>query len=899
MPIDVEKFTQATWSAMPFSERTGIRILEAEPGHVKLMMPLEPNKNHVGIMYAGALFTLAEIPGGTMSASTFELGKYFPIVKDLRMSFVAPATTDITVEVRLDDETIAGIRSELDEKGKADYGWTSELVDSSGTVVAREHQRVPAPLARPTLARVTAPETHIRTCPLCEATCGLELTLDDAEGIKVIRGDRDDVFSKGFVCPKGTTLGRLHTDPDRLRAPLVRRATPDGGSELLEATWDEAFAAVAEGLGAVRDAHGPNAVALYLGNPNAHGHHNVIFGRPAIKALGTRNVFSASTVDQMPKHVSSGLMFGNALTIPVPDLDRTDHLLMLGANPYESNGSLCTAPDFPGRLEAIIERGGKVVVVDPRRTRTAAHASQHVPIRPGTDALLLIAIANVLVAEDLVDPGDAAPYIEGLDRIPAIVAPFGPDAVAAHTGIGAEQIRTLARELAAAPRAAVYGRIGTHTVEFGTLASWAVDLVNLLTGNLDHAGGAMWPSPAHLPRRESPGGRGYSTGRWTSRVGEHPEANGELPVAILAEEITTPGDEQVRALVTIGGNPVLSTPNSERLAQSLTELDFMVCVDPALNETTCHADVILPPPSQLERSHYDLAFYALAVRNVANWSPALYEPDGPDEVEILARLAMIAMGMAADADPQVAYDLVLDTLLGQAVSRPGSAIADRDTEELRSLLFADHPADQALEVMLRTGRYGDQFGAVPDGLTLSKLAENPHGIDLGPLVPQLPEILSTASGRIEVAPNSSWTISIDLRPRCNESIPKWCSSVDRDLRSNNSWMHNVEVLVKGRVRCTLQVNPGDAARLALDDGDTARVSSRVGSLEAPIEITDDIMVGVVSLPHGWGHDVEGTAMAIAAKRPGVNSNILTDHQVLDPLSGNVALNAIPVTVAAV
>ncbi|MCP4436101.1 MAG: molybdopterin-dependent oxidoreductase [Actinomycetia bacterium] len=739
---------------------------------------------------------------------------------------------------------------------------------------------------------------HIRTCPLCEATCGLELTIDDDGSVKVIRGDRDDVFSAGFICPKGTTLAKLNSDPDRLRKPLVRRELPDGGTELIETTWEEAFAAVDAGLAAVREAHGNDSVAVYLGNPSAHGHAGPIFARTMIKALSTRNVYSASTVDQMPKHVSSGLMFGHGLTIPVPDLDRTDHLLMLGANPYESNGSLCTAPDFPGRLEAIIERGGKVVVVDPRRTKTAEHASEHVRIRPGTDALLLVAIAHVLVSEDLAEPGHAGEHADGLGELGRVLDRFTPESVSQATGITAHRIRNMARELAAAPTAAVYGRIGVHTVEFGTLAAWATDVVNLLTGNLDSPGGAMWPSPAHLPARDAPGGRGYRTGRWSSRVGDHPEANGELPVSILAEEILTPGDGQVRALLTVSGNPALSTPESERLSEALDSVEFMVSVDPALNETTRHADVVLPPPGPLERSHYDLAFYSLSVRNIANWSPPLYEPEGPEEAEILTRLTMIAMGLGADADPQAGYDLALDTLLTQAVGREGSPVEGREVEELRAMVGGDRPADQVLDVMLRLGQHGDGFGADPEGLSLEKLADNPHGVDLGPLVPQLPNILATSSGRIETLPDIVVADLDRLAAAMQKDWPDLVLVGRRDLRSNNSWMHNVEVLVKGKPRCTLHVHPVDAERYGLSEGADAVVTSRVGSVQVPVEVTDEVMQGVVSLPHGWGHDQPGTRMKVASRVPGVNSNVLTDPERIDPLSGNASLNAIPVTLDA-
>ncbi|MCU0267945.1 MAG: molybdopterin oxidoreductase family protein [Acidimicrobiales bacterium] len=745
---------------------------------------------------------------------------------------------------------------------------------------------------------VAGGSVHYRTCPLCEATCGLEVTVRDGR-VARIRGDRDDVFSHGFICPKGSTLKQLHEDPDRLRRPVVRRGDPADPTAWEEVDWQEAYAEVERRLVPIIEQHGRDAVAIYLGNPNAHHLAGALYARPLIRSLGTRNVFSASTVDQMPKHVSAGLMFGGPLLIPVPDLDRTDFLLMLGANPLESNGSLCTAPDFPGRLEAILARGGRIVVVDPRRTKTAALAGEHLRIRPGTDAHLLLALAHVLVDEELVTLGPLADHTEGLERVPELVAPFTPERVAPVTGIAATTIRDLARDLAAAPRAAVYGRIGTHTVSFGTLASWGVDLLNALTGNLDRPGGAMFPLPAHTATGTGGPGRGYSTGRWASRVREYPEVNSEFPVATLADEIFEPGEGQIRALITVGGNPVLSTPDAGRLDKALGALELVVSVDPYRNETTRHADVILPPPSPLTRSQYDLAFTALSVRNVANWSPPLFEPDGPPEHEILAKLSLIAAGQGADADPAIVDELLLH------------GVAERASEEQRGGLSVDEvkaavdgpgraPTDKVLDVMLRTGAYGDRFGARPDGLSLAVLQANPHGIDLGPLEPRVPEVLRTRSGKVELAPAP-----------IADDVARLVADLDRDrtgevllvgrrhLRSNNSWMHNVRVLVKGRERCTLLVHPDDAARLGLADGATATVRSRVGSLVAPVEVSDEVMAGVVSLPHGWGHDLPGVELSVAGERPGVNSNVLTDADVLDPLSGNAALNAIPVEVSPV
>ncbi|WP_250034790.1 molybdopterin oxidoreductase family protein [Paractinoplanes maris] len=687
---------------------------------------------------------------------------------------------------------------------------------------------------------MAATRTAFRTCPLCEAACGLELTVTD-DRVTAARGDREHVFSHGFVCPKGATFGQLTDDPDRLRRPLVRR-----GSGHEEVSWDEAFDVVAAGLRPVLETYGSHATAIYLGNPNVHTMAGGLYLSPLVKALGTRNVFSASTVDQMPKHVSSGYLFGSPLAIPVPDLDRTDLLLMLGANPWESNGSLATAADFPGRLKAIQQRGGRFIVVDPRRTRTAEHADEHLFIRPGTDAFLLFGIVHTLFADHLITPSE---YVDGVEAVGELAAAFAPAVVSATCGVPADRIRSLAHELAASPRAAVYGRIGTCTVEFGTLTSWLVDVVNTLTGNLDRPGGVMFPLAAHV-RRGRGSGHGFRTGRWHSRVRGLPEVKGELPVATLADEIETPGDEQVRALITVAGNPVLSTPNSGRLDRALTGLSFMVSVDPYLNETTRHADVVLPPPDPTRKGHYDFSFLGLAVRNFAAYSPPVLplQPDSLDECDILARLTAIVSGQpaAAKADPE-----------------------------------------GLLDAALRAGAYG---------LTLDQLRENPHGVDLGPLEPRLPEVLRTPSGRVELCPPALAADVDRLRAALDRPADSLVLIGRRHLRSNNSWMHNVPALVKGRDRCTLQLHPADAARHDLTDGDTAQVTSRAGSLRVTVEVTGTVMPGVVSLPHGWGHDVPGTRQSVAAAHPGVNSNVLTDETVIDPLSGNSVLNGIPVEI---
>ncbi|AIV37320.1 molybdopterin-dependent oxidoreductase [Streptomyces sp. CCM_MD2014] len=734
--------------------------------------------------------------------------------------------------------------------------------------------------------------TALRICPLCEATCGLALTVDGST-VTAARGDRDDVFSRGFICPKGASFGAVDSDPDRLRTPLVRR---DG--VLREATWEEAFDAVAAGVRPVVERYGPHAVGVVLGNPNVHTMAGALYPNVLLGALGTRSLFTASTLDQMPKHVSSGLLFGDANAIPVPDLDRTDHLLLIGANPLESNGSLCTAPDFPGRLKALRARGGTLTVVDPRRTRTAKLADRHVAIRPGTDALLLAAMAHVLYEEDLVDLGALTPHVTGIGEVRDAVRDFTPESVAAVCDVDADVTRALARELAAAPTAAVYGRIGSCTVPHGTLASWLVDVLNILTGNLDRPGGALFPQAAtdRTPRPAGPG-RGFALGRWHSRVSGHPEAKGELPLSALAEEIDTATDagEPVRALLTIAANPVLSAPDGDRLDKALDSLDFMVSVDPYLNETSRHAHVVLPPPPPAQSPHHDFAFNTLAVRNQVRYTrPAVpLEPGRMAETEILARLTLAVTG-AHGADPAAVDATVIEQTLAKAVREPHSPVHGRDPGDLTALLTGENGPERRLDLMLRLGPYGDGFGARPDGLTLARLLAHPHGIDLGPLRPRLPQPLKTRSGKIELLPEP---IAADLPRlvRARAERPAGLVLVGRrHLRSNNSWMHNIPALTGGSNRCTLHLHPEDAARLGVRSGQPVRVKGAGGAVTAPAEVTDTVRPGVVSLPHGWGHDRPGTRQTHAAGDPGVNVNQLLDGGTLDPLSGNAVLNGVPV-----
>ena len=736
-------------------------------------------------------------------------------------------------------------------------------------------------------------ETTFRTCPLCEATCGLEITLDGDQVTKV-RGDEADVFSRGYVCPKGIALGEFHNDPARLRYPLIRGA--DGRHH--RATWDEAWAEIDRLLRPVREAHGNGAIGLFLGNPNVHNSSTTLYAPALIRALGTRNVFTASTVDQMPTQVAAGLMFGTGLSIPIPDIDRTDFMLVLGANPLVSNGSLWTAPDMPARLRALKARGGRLVVVDPIRTRTAQAADEHVRIRPGTDAFLVAAMARTIIADGLVRLGAAEAHLaEGsLAELEQALAPF-------------------------TPAAAIYGRMGTTTAgvvvdgrapqSFGTAASWLMNAVNIVTGNLDREGGVMWPLPAAGgPSTSGTSGVGHGIripGAERTRVRGLASVLGEFPAAALAEEIDTPSPDgtRLRGLITIAGNPVLSTPDGGRLDAALATLDVMVSIDAYLTETTRHAHVVLPAPSSLARGHYDIAFTNLAVRNIANWSPpsvALRHDADADELgetEILLQFACLAAG--GSITPEEMDDHVALEVATRASKSKASRAHGREPGDLLAAVSPRRGVERLLDLMIRSGPYGEGFGTTPDGLTLASLEAAPHGIDLGPLKPRLPEVLRTPSGAIELAPPQL----IAEAARMADVLQAAGLSTDdrlllvgrRSLRSNNSWMHNIPLLAKGSNQCTLWLSPQDAARLGISDGDEAYVASDVASVVVTVEVTDVVSAGVVSLPHGWGHLVPGTWGPVAMAQPGVNTNLLTPSDGLDELSGTAVLNGIPVTVS--
>jgi anaerobic selenocysteine-containing dehydrogenase len=721
--------------------------------------------------------------------------------------------------------------------------------------------------------------------------CGLELHVE-AERVVLIRPDRDDVWSKGHICPKGTTLGHLHEDPDRLREPMIR-----DGDAWREATWDEAFARAEELVGGVLERHGRDAMTMYIGNPTAHAFSLSRYVGLLIAFANLPVIYSAGTVDQWPKNVSSMLMYGSMWWIPAPDIARTQYWLVLGSNPQASQGSLLAFADVMGEIGNIRERGGKVVVVDPRRTGTADAADEWVPIVPGTDAAFLLAICHVLFDEGLTTLGELDDFVNGFEVAREVAREFTPELVESTTRIPAETTRRIARDLAASPHAAVYGRIGTCNQEFGTLASWLVDVVNIITGNFDTPGGSMFGKPIAWGANSLPDpqwAEGVEFGRWTSRVRGVPEVLGQVPVSCLGEEIATPGPGQVKGLVTIAGNPVISAPGAGVLDDALPMLECMISVDNYLNETTRHAHVIFPGHSALEQPHFDDLIPMWAARSAGNFSPPVFpRVDRPGEWEVLIRLAGLMAGMKnTDIDVHGIDDGYFMALCEMQGVDATDVLSHYDPSSPEA-----HGPMRMLDLQIRTGSFGDRYGEVPDGLTLQHFRDQPHGIDMGPMVPRVREIIATQSGKIELAPEYIVGDVGRLRMRLDRASDGYVLVSRRHLRSNNSWMHNVNVLMKGKDRCTLLVHPDDARAARLQDGALARVTSEVGSVEVPVEVSDEMMRGVVSLPHGWGHDKAGTRLSVAREHAGVNNNLLAPGRLVDPLSNNAIVNGIPVEIA--
>ncbi|PSR65124.1 oxidoreductase [Nocardia sp. MDA0666] len=700
-----------------------------------------------------------------------------------------------------------------------------------------------------------------RQCTLCEAHCGIRVTV---EGDRVVRieGNPDDVLSEGYICPKATAMGALHHDPDRLRTP-VRRV----GDRFEPIGWDEAFREIGQRLRRIRSEHGPSAIGMYLGNPAAHS-SSVLYGVLLRVALATRNFFSASSIDQLPQEFAAWRMFGSNVLMPVADIDRTDRLVILGANPAVSNGSVTTMPNAKQRIKRVRERGGTVVVIDPRRTETARLADQHIAVVPGGDVYLLLAVLNVLIDEKLCDERAVRARCSGWDELRETVAQCTPELAAPHAGVDAETIRGFARDHAAARSAVLYARIGVCQQVTGTLTHWLVNTINAVTGNLDRAGGQMFataPVDAARYGKYLPMGHGA----WTDRSGRYKSFRSELPVAALADEILTEGRGQIRAMVTYAGNPVLSTPQRGRLDSALESLDFFVAVDMYVTETTRHADIILPPVSQLEREDVNLLFPVFSVRNNLRYDAKVFEPpaDGLEDWQIMARLVTEVVPLPARR------------LTGRVLN----AMFERlSPVRLAALGIAAGPYG-----VLRRGRAG---------LTVTKLRASAGGIDLGPLRPRLRTLIGTRDRKVRLAPEDFRAEVAKLLADLPATPPAGADGFDlrligrRHLRSNNSWLHNVPAMVKGRDRCTVLMHPADAGARGLADGEPVTVTSPSGSIVVTLEVGADIRPGTVAIPHGWGHREPGVGWRVAASLPGANVNLLHDPALVDPLSGTAAVN---------
>lgn len=716
-------------------------------------------------------------------------------------------------------------------------------------------------------------ETRHKTCNLCEAGCGLLIDVEDNRVLQ-LRADDEDPLSRGYMCPKAIALHEVQEDPDRLRCP-VRRS----GSGWEEISWEEALDEVASNLARIQLRDGNDAVGMYLGNPGAHNFGTVAYVTLLRRALGTRNNYTASSCDQNPKHAASLYLFGNVFKIAIPDIDHTDFLLMLGANPVVSNGSLMTAPGIRRHLRELKERGGRLVVVDPRRTATAALADEHLFIRPGTDGLLLAALVRVVLDEQLGSESHLQARIDGSKGLRAALAPFTPEAVAPRLGIPGERIRGLAREFAGAPRAVCYGRVGTSQHPFATLANWLVDVLNIVTGNLDRPGGALHATPAvdlaSLGEMIPDAG---PKADWRTRVRGAPSFNGEQPAACMAEEIRTPGPGQVRGMLTAAGNPVLSTPNGRELDRAFEELEYCAAIDIYRNETTRHANVILPPTWSLEHDNYEIVFHQFAIHNYAKYTPPVLapEPGALREWEILIELS---------------------TRIAEKKAGPLSRLAFRALRKMRGFFHTR----RILDWMIRLGPHGDGFRPWRKGLRVADLISEPRGIDLGPLTPSLVAWLEAHDRRIDLAhPTMIAELArLDSDQIAAEPEDGLLLIGRRDLRTNNSWLHNAPSSVTGRDRCTLIMHPEDAQVRKLASDEPVRIRSRVGEVVARLEISEEIMPGVVSLPHGWGHRSQpGMQIQVAETNARVSINDLTDEQRIEPVVGNAILNGVPVEVEA-
>lgn len=736
-----------------------------------------------------------------------------------------------------------------------------------------------------------ASAVKFRICPLCEAGCGLKIHVEDENVLKV-RGDENYPPSKGYMCPKGAALKDLHNDPDLVRTPLIKE-----NNTFRKAAWDEAFSLIEEKFSYLRNTYGNDSIGAYLGNPNTHTMAGGLFLSPLLKSLKSKNLFTASTVDQMPKLSACGFMFGHPMRVPVPDVDNTDLFVIFGANPFVSNGSLMSAPDMKTRIKKLKQRGGKLIVVDPMKTKTAKEADLHIPINPGSDVWLLFAIVHIFFRDNMISLNQETDLIKNYERLEKEALNFSPEKASKICGVEVSQIEELARLIYKTQKCAVYGRMGTCTVKYGTATSWLIDVVNILAGNFDRKGGVLFPKPAHIPDGSLPK-KGFKINRFRSRVSSRGEVMGELPASVMAEEMETEGEGKIRGFITVAGNPVIAVPESERLDRAMAGLDFMVSVDYYINESTRHADVILPPASPLCHSHYDFFFHGLAIRNFASFSEPVFEKkeNEKDKWEILAKLILILRGKGKDADPLDFEYEMLSSIASQVIKGLGGEEKSGVTKDsLISMLNGRKGPERVLDFLLRIGPYGDNFGFKPDGINLNKIIENNNYTDLGDLNPWAKKALLTPDSRIDIYPDEIEKSVSYLKESFTENRENGFLLIGRRyLRTNNSWMHNIEALSKNNP-CTMYMNPEDAKTLDFRDMDTAVVSTLESKIKIPVEINPDIKKGVVSIPHGFGHDLEGMDMKVASRNAGVNVNRIIPLEI-DPISATAVLNGVSVKI---
>jgi formate dehydrogenase len=713
-----------------------------------------------------------------------------------------------------------------------------------------------------------ATEQHTTFCRICEAACGMVATVEDGR-ITKLRPDRDHPLSQGEACPKGVAMLEVHDDPDRVLHPMRRRADGEGFERV---SWREAIADIGTRLRAVRDEHGGDAIGWYMGNPGAFSYSHPLWVKGFVDALGSKHYYTASSQDVSNRFAASALLYGSPALLPIPDLNRTKFLLVVGANPLVSHGSVLTAPRIRHQLDEIVERGGRVVVVDPRRSETARQY-EHVPVQPDSDAQLLLSLLHVIFDEHLEDTAAITEQSTGTQLLRNAAAEHPPEATESATGVPADTVRALARDIAAAESAAIYGRTGSCLGRHGTLVSFLLDALGLVTGNLDRPGGLVFGRPVIALDEVAHRGGLDSYGKVHSRIGGFPDVLGAMPASLMAEEITTPGDGQMHALFVSAGNPVMSVPDGDKLTRALVELDLLVSIDLYVNETNKHADYVLPAATFLEREDLPIAFLGFYTTPFIQWTEPVVAPRGEarDEWETIDDIAG-ELGIVPLPIPQL-------RMLGRRLTRWLTP-------------------QRLVELLLRTSAQGDLFGLRRGKLNLDVLRKHPSGIVVDEQIATgvLRKRIYTRDKRVNLQPQQLREALDRLRDLggadSGGEFPLRLIGL-RELRSHNSWMHNSPMLMRGKRTHAARVHPDDAVAHGLSDGGGVRITSKHGSLEVAVKVTDEIVAGTVALPHGWGHH-GGWQVANAAG--GANSNVLAGSAVedLEPLAGMAFLNGIRV-----